>query len=248
MEKNCSLRDKVDDHIGYIKFVDQKYIEDFLTLDRLWLSNVRIFMKEGQNGHDNLYYDSYESRTPNLELENPAYISCFTILRESSFDKSGKIDRSISESLLSSEKALHKSRGFIYIPKDNMIELINIIKYKNLKENAGYFTREIKYLDDYKEKATAISKEKINKLLCADKYTADDIFKINEKIGTLLLATKPSAFEAQHEYRIGKVLSCRSSSYNSAGFYLELGKSIKFANHIFEPNELSELNLSQLLP
>lgn len=119
------------DFLGFIKFVDDQYIDDFFNLYYLWLSNYRFFIGNKDTSEEDLINDKSEGRLDELQTNMPAFLTCFTLIEKDSFDETGILKDDISSALINSEKCMNKNRSFVYIPKENMECLLNRIAIIN---------------------------------------------------------------------------------------------------------------------
>jgi hypothetical protein len=103
-------------------------MKNFFNLKSIWLSNIDTFTKNSEEAADNLIDDKFEGKLEKLALDMPAFITSFTELDINSFDKNGFVKEEISCSLIKCEEKLGKNRDFIFIPYQNMIHLLNVIK------------------------------------------------------------------------------------------------------------------------
>lgn len=227
--------------VGYIKFVDRKYMKDFFTLKSIWLSNVDTFTKNSEEAADNLIDDKFEGKLKKLALDMPAFITSFTELDINSFDQNGILKEEISCSLIKCEEKLGKNRNFIFIPYQNMIHLLSVIKEcqsgkrEGILKNTTIFARKVWYITDYVNRMGKLEKD----------YFEGS--KSVEQVGQGMLGTKPMKYEIQNEFRLGIVFPYKKSNYGKkAGTTLGIQPSFCFATQYFKKEELRSLNIDKL--
>lgn len=227
--------------VGYIKFVDRKYMKNFFNLKSIWLSNIDTFTKNSEEAADNLIDDKFEGKLEKLALDMPAFITSFTELDINSFDKNGFVKEEISCSLIKCEEKLGKNRDFIFIPYQNMIHLLNVIKECQAGKREGIlkettiFARKVSYITDYVNRMDKLEKD----------YFEGK--KSVEQVGRGMLGTKSMKYSIQNEFRLGIVFPYKKSNYgNEAGTNLGIQPSFCFATQYFKKEELRSLNIEKL--
>lgn len=227
--------------IGYIKFVDEKYVTTFDCLSSLWLSSIDVFTKEPESSKNNLIDDRYEGRLKDLVLNMPAFITCFTELENDNFEKDGTLKEKFSKLLLENEEQLGKNRKFIFIPTQNMSHLLQTLDSANRADtkegvlnDTEFFSRKIEYCKNYEDKMKALE----------DDFFAGNVSK--EKLASKMLATKDSKYSAQNEFRIGIVLPCKKEDVASDHISLKITSPFPFATKSFEKSQLKTLNTQEL--
>lgn len=232
--------------IGYIKFVDNDFIENFYELNSLWLSEISAFTENSEEVADNLIDDPHEGKLENISLDMPAFITCFTELTSDSFDKDGILNKDISDALIKCEEKLHKNRDFIFIPSQNMQSLLDNINNAQHGETEGelshtkVFARKVLYKADYSNKMR----------LLEEKFWAGNA-SMEEDIGKAVLQTKDERYKPQNEFRIGVVLQHKKEEWekkhkNVKGLSIKLVPSIHFAKCRFKRESLRTLSTTQL--
>lgn len=225
--------------IGYIKFIDNDYIDSFFSLESLWLSSISSFTNNGEEAADNLIDDSYEGRLDNLYLDMPAFITCFTEITNDSFNNKGLLKENISDSLIKCEKKLGKHRDFIFIPYKNMEHLLTSInsaqegKTDGVLNHTTIFSRRIYYITNYVNKMAKLEED----------YLAGN--RSIEELGKGLLGTKDSKYKVQNEFRLGIILPCQKSEgakTQDSGISIEIDPPIQFATGKFKRDKLRTLN------
>lgn len=227
--------------VGYIKFVDRKYMKDFFTLKSIWLSNIDTFTKNSEEAADNLIDDKFEGKLKKLSLDMPAFITSFTELDINSFEKSGIVKEEISCSLIKCEEKLGKNRDFIFIPYQNMIHLLSVIKEcqsgkrEGILKSTTIFSRKVWYIKDYVNRMGKLEKDYFEGR------------KSVEQVGQGMLGTKSMKYAIQNEFRLGIVFPYKKSNYDKeAGTTLGIQPSFCFATQCFKKEALKSLNIDKL--
>lgn len=228
--------------IGFLKFIDTQFSNDYFNLSNIWLSNISNFTNNTTVDKEDLINDNDEGRAVNLASDMPAFITCFTVIRDTDFGENGKLNFEMCNSLLKSEEVVGKQRPFVIIPKANMDRMVEAIcefneEHKTFPFNeSAVFVREIKYIEDYDKKAKEAEK---------------DFFKEKnvEKLGNMLYATKDVKYAIQHELRIGIVYPVEQNNFYEkegrvSGILLDLEKMYKVATKKFDRDSLIDLTRS----
>lgn len=233
--------------IGYIKFIDNDFIDDFFQLQNLWLSDIHTFTSNSEEQVDNLIDDKFEGKLDKLSLDMPAFITCFTEITSDSLDETGVLKKSISNALINCEEKLGKNRDFVFIPLANMQNALADIRDAELGKTTGYlasspiFSRKVQYINDYKN--------------TMDKLEAKCFEQNNpvskESVGKGMLGIKSSKYQIQNEFRIGLVIAERNSDFyerwkSQKGLSLHFAHPINFAIQKFKRQELKKLNIKQM--
>ncbi|MHA7612450.1 hypothetical protein ACX2QB_08960 [Weissella viridescens] len=229
--------------IGYIKFVDEEYIDSFFSLKKLWLSEISVFTKGSKKSDNDLINDSNEGKLDSIFLNMPSYITSFTELTTNSFDDNGVLKETISDSIIKSEETLQKNRNFVFIPIENMQLLLNDLNnaqhgvLDGELSHTTIFSRKVCYINDYQNKMRKLE---------------DDFLAGNAGIDSIakgFLQTKDEKYKIQNEFRIGIVLPYKKDDYtykSELGVELQLEPVISFATLCFKRAELKNLNINQL--
>lgn len=148
----------MEEIIGYIKFVEEDYIDSLFSLKKLWLSEISVFTKGSEESVDDLINDPNEGKLDSIFLNMPSYITSFTELTTNSFDANGVLKETISDSIIKSEETIGKNRNFVFIPIENMQLLLNDLdnaqhgKLDGELSHTTIFSRKVCYIDDYQNK------------------------------------------------------------------------------------------------
>lgn len=227
--------------VGYIKFVDKKYMKGFFALKSMWLSNIDNFTANSEESADNLIDDKFEGKLHKLVLDMPAFITSFTELDKCSFDENGFIKKEISSALINCEKKLGNNRDFIFIPYKNMVHLLNEIKHCQLGKVDGIFkyatvfSRKVCYIKDYKNNMDKLEKDYF------------DGNRSAEQVGKDFLGTKSVKYAIQNEFRLGIVIPLKKSNFGKKpGVTLVVKHPLGFATRGFKKEELRSLNIDKL--
>lgn len=171
----------------------------------------------------------------------PAFITSFTELDINSFDKNGIVKEKISCSLIKCEKKLDKNRDFIFIPYQNMIHLLSVIKEclagkrEGILKKTTIFARKVGYITDYVNRMDKLEKD----------YFEGK--KSVEQVGRGMLGTKSMKYAIQNEVRLGIVFPYKKSNYGKVpGITLGIQPSFCFATQYFKREELKSLNIDKL--
>ena len=232
---------KFKNTVGYIKFVDKKYMKDFFTLKSMWLSNIDTFTTNSEEAADNLIDDKFEGKLHNLALDMPAFITSFTEIDINSFDKNGILKKEISNSLIKCEQKLGTNRDFIFVPYQNMIHLLSVIKECQLGKLEGVlksttiFAQKVWYIKDY-----------INSINKLEKGYFEGSKSVKQ-VGQGMLGMKSMKYAIQNEFRLGIVLPCKKANFDKvAGINLFIQSSFSFATRCFKKEELRSLDIDTL--
>ncbi|WP_312980139.1 hypothetical protein [Leuconostoc falkenbergense] len=229
--------------IGYIKFIEEDYIDSFFLLEKLWLSEISAFIESSEELVDDLINDPNEGRLDSIFLNMPSYITSFTELTKNSFDDNGVLKKTISDSIIKSEEKLGKNRKFIFIPNQNMQHLLNDLnnaqhgELEGVLSHTNIFSRKVCYIADYKNEMRKLE---------------DDFFAGNASIDSIakgLLQTKDEKYKIQNEFRLGIVLPYKKNEFtyrDEPGVELKLEPVISFATLCFKREELKTININQL--
>ncbi|MBM7544479.1 hypothetical protein JOC59_001196 [Weissella beninensis] len=229
--------------IGYIKFVEEDYIDSFLSLKKLWLSEISVFTKSSEESVGDLINDPSEGKLDSIFLNMPSYITSFTELTTNSFDTNGRLKETIADSIIKSEETLGKNRNFVFIPIENMQLLLTNLNDTQNGERDGVlshttiFSRKVCYIDDYQNTMRKLE---------------DDFFAGNVSIDNIakgFLQTKDEKYKIQNEFRLGIVFPYKKNDYlysSEPGVELELTPVIPFATLCFKREGLKTLNINQL--
>ncbi|WP_203650374.1 hypothetical protein [Secundilactobacillus yichangensis] len=229
--------DIMNNDIGFIKFIDEQYIDDYFALSELWLANVDNFTSNEELKAEDLINDRDEGRAGNFSSNMPAFITCFTKIQKTDFDSSGKLNHDMVDSLLKSEVSQGNKRPFIVISKKHMDNLMSQIIAFNAEphsfpiEHSNIFVREIRYVDEYNKISTS----------------ADQSFRENWNVNALaevMYSTKDIKYQAQHELRIGIVYEVEKTEGYLPGRMIKLPAKVELASCKLNSNDLATLDAS----
>lgn len=208
-----------------LQFVPNMGIAENYLKNKLFLKDILCYKQINDN--KNLKYDNdegsmqYEKLTPRT-----CFISCFTALNPSFFDKQGGLKKAVIDGLNPgnvNKDGEYIERPFITISSKNFLKLTStlcdaILDYFGQQKiiSSGLVTRGVNYLEDsdYNEKSFEYS-EKMdtlphvllgNKQILAVTKFDEQQRKTYEECMKLLCYTKRKFFYTQNEYRFMTVL------------------------------------------
>lgn len=234
--------------IGFLKFIDGEYIDDYFHLSNIWLSNIDNFVVDNEVDENDLINDNDESRAINFSSNMPAFITCFTIIRDTDFDAEGKLNSKMVETLLNSENLQGRKRPFVVIPDVNMRKLRTEIITFNSKNNefpfniTDLFMHSVKYSNNYSREAHAADKD-LGHYLHGKELTHSRI----EQIGEVFYLKKDIKYEEQRELRVGLVYPANkdiADIEHLTGISIKLSKEIKLASQRYNGTELKNIKIN----
>jgi len=229
-----------EDVVGYLKFIDDKYIDDYICLKKLHLSPISNFNNSNEDG--DLINDPDEGVVYKYTIPNLSFITCFTEIKTHNLNEDGTLNTVFLNKVLSHDE----KRPFIFVSKEELAVLNILLNGINVT-NSRYTDTKVNKKANIDNPVTLKAMEDLNKQLDMNpKLHGTSIFtrKIDysgkplnkpsdfslENQGKLGFATKDSKYEGQQEYRIGVVLpkEVSDSEYDTLknGIDINLGEKI----------------------
>lgn len=231
--------------IGFIKFIDEQYIDNYFALSNLWLANVDNFTGNEELKAEDLINDNDEGHAGNFSSNMPAFITCFTKIQDTDFNSSGKLNSEMVDSLLKSEVSQGNERPFIVISKKRMdVFMSQIIAFNEEPhsfpiKDSNIFVREVRYVDEYNKISTYADQ----------KFRGD--WNVNF-LAEVMYSTKKIKYQVQHELRIGIIYEVEKTAFYQREGYLpgkmiKLPAKVELASCKLRSQDLATLDVSRFL-